>query len=107
LVSRQARRKDEFGDNPEYLAAKIQYWSQEGIIGLESIVRHHMTFARNNSDNLHLSKSYEYWELNPNYAGYHGFPYLGGEVPESEQVFDELHAVEDDYDPLPIKLWRG
>jgi hypothetical protein len=31
--------EDEFGDNPGYLAAKIQYWAQrEGINGLELIV---------------------------------------------------------------------
>lgn len=90
------------------MAAKLQHWKQnKGINGLESIVRHHLRYARNTSDQPHVSEWYDRCHFNKHHVENEGFPYLGGEVPESEQVFDELHAVQDYYDSQPIELWLG
>ncbi|RAR01812.1 hypothetical protein DDE82_006286 [Stemphylium lycopersici] len=103
--------ENEFGNNPEYLYAKLLMWQKRhGICGLEAIIRHCIERMRVlcRPSTHFLSALYEN-VLNVDSSDWPRRP--GGlDVREDSQYFDKLHAEEVDFEArksLCIESWRA
>lgn len=88
--------EDDFGDNPEYLSAKLLWWRQKmGIRSLEAIVRFHFehirALRRPPWGNFFLSIQAEY-ELNQMSTDWSWTLLIPSPTVTKVQVFDKLHA---------------
>ncbi|KAH9861182.1 hypothetical protein IAQ61_010919 [Plenodomus lingam] len=83
--------EDDFGDDPEYMQAKLLWWKQKmGIDGIEAILRYHIGHVRG----LRLPDTLEHFLTDEEEAWLNPIPiqrpYLY--IPSAKRVFDGLHA---------------
>jgi len=105
--------EDAFGENREYMAAKLLHWeAQMGIYGIEAIVRY--TFERVRALQCpvgaagFLTRDQEF-EINSGGPEYCSDSFEGEEISSGDEVVTKLPGfrIAARFDPQPIRHWRS